>query len=64
MSPTVATESVLIRATIDAHERINLAIFDIPGAYLHTDTGEDIIVVIEGVLAELMVKADPLLYRK
>ena len=60
----MATESVLIAAAIDAHERINVAVFNIPGVYLHTDTDEDIIVVLEGVLAELMVKVDPLLNRE
>ena len=37
-SPTAATESVLITATIDAHKRRNGAVFNIPGAYDHTET--------------------------
>jgi hypothetical protein len=39
-------------------------VFDIPGAYLHTETNEDVIMVLEGPLAELMVKVVPSLYRK
>ena len=54
----------MITATIDAHKRINVTIFNIPGAYSQLETNEDIIMVIEGVLDELMVKVDPLLYRK
>ena len=60
----MSTESVLITATIDAHKRINVTIFNIPGAYSQLETNEDIIMVIEGVLDELMVKVDPLLNRK
>ena len=34
------------------------------GAYLHTDTDEYVIMVLEGPLAEIMVKFDPTLYRE
>ena len=64
MSSTAATESVLITAKIDAHEIINVAVFEITGVYLHTETDEDIIVVLEGVLDELTVKVDPSIYHK
>ena len=37
-SPIVATESVIITATVDAHEGQYMATFDTPGAYLHTET--------------------------
>jgi hypothetical protein len=63
-SPTVATESVFTTAAIEAHEGRRVAVFDIPGAYLHTKTDEDVIMVLEGPLAELMVKVAPSLYRK
>jgi hypothetical protein len=33
--PTVATNSIMITATIDAHKRCNIATVDIPGAFLH-----------------------------
>jgi hypothetical protein len=45
-SPTVATESVFITTAIEAHEGRHVTIFDIPGAYLHTKTDEDIIMVL------------------
>ena len=51
-------------ATIDAHEIINVAVFNILGAYLHTETDEDVTMIHEGVLTELMVKLYPSLYRK
>ena len=49
----------MITSTIDAHERINVAVFDITGAYLHMETDEDVTVVLEGVLSKLRVKVDP-----
>ncbi|KAL3810038.1 hypothetical protein ACHAXA_000207 [Cyclostephanos tholiformis] len=63
-SPTVATESVFITAVIDAHEGRDVACFDIPGAFLHADSDEDITMVLKGRLAELMVQVAPNLYRK
>ena len=41
-----------------------MAVFEITGVYLHTDTDEEIIVVLEGVLDELTVKVDPSIYHK
>ena len=62
--PTVATKLVFITAVIDAHEGRNVACFDIPGAFLHADSDEDITMVLKGRLAELMVQVAPNLYRK
>jgi len=53
--PTEATESVFITAVIDAHGGHDVACFDIPGAFLHTESDEDIAMVLKGRLAELMV---------
>jgi len=62
--PTVATESVFITAVIGAHEGHDVACFDIPGVFLHADSDEDIVMVLKGRLAELMVQVAPNLYRK
>jgi hypothetical protein len=58
-SPTVALESVLITATIDAHEGREVAIVDVPGAYLMADMDEEVSMCLIGRLAELMVKTAP-----
>jgi hypothetical protein len=63
-SPTVSTESVFLTAVIDAHERRDVGCYDIPGAFLHADSNEDITMVLKGRLAELMVQVAPNLYRK
>ena len=45
-SPTVSTESVFITAVIDATEGRDVAYYDIPGAFLHSDTDEDITMIL------------------
>jgi hypothetical protein len=63
-SPTVALESVLITATIDAHKGREVAIVDVPGAYLTAEMDEDVSMCIRGRLAELMVNTAPEIYSK
>jgi hypothetical protein len=63
-SPTVSTESVFITAMIDAHKERDVGCFDIPGAFLHADSNEDIIMTLKGKLAELMVQVAPNIYQK
>ena len=62
-SPTVSTEAVMITATIDALEGRDVAVVDIPGAYLSADMENEVHVVFRGTLAEMMLMADPALYR-
>ncbi len=63
-SPTVAMELVFVTAVIDVHEGWDVATFDIPGAFLHANSDEDITMILKGILAELMVQVAPNLYRK
>jgi hypothetical protein len=63
-SPAVALESVLITATIYAFEKREMAIMDVPGAYLTADMDEEVFMCLRGKLAELMVKTAPEIYRK
>ncbi len=37
-SPTVSNESVFLTSVVDAHERRDVACYDIPGAFLHADS--------------------------
>ena len=59
MSPTVSTEALLISCAIDAHENRTVLTVDIPGAYLHCLMDTDKYVLIEGVLVDLNLQADP-----
>jgi hypothetical protein len=63
-SLTVSNESVFLAAVIDAHEGRDVGFYDIPGAFLHADSDEDITMVLKGRLAKLMVQVAPNLYRK
>ncbi len=63
-SPTVATDSIMITATIDAHERRDVATINIPGTFLHTYNNKDTFMLLHGCLAKLMVQVNPALYRK
>jgi hypothetical protein len=63
-SHTVATNSIMITATIDAHKCRNVATIDIPGAFLHVYNGKDTFLLLRVHLAELMVQVNPALYPK
>ncbi len=51
-------------ATTDAKEKQEVVTIDIPGAFLHDDNEDYVIMTMNGSLAKLMVKTDPKIYRK
>jgi hypothetical protein len=58
-SPTVATESVILTSLIDAEEKRDKAIIDVPNAFIQTfikDKGKRVIVRIRGGLVDMLVK--------
>ena len=61
-SPTVMSDSVMITTAIEAHEGRKVITLDIPGAFLNTEIDEEVIMMLRGELAELMVNIDPALY--
>jgi hypothetical protein len=63
-SPTVAMDSVMIAATINAHKLRDVAMVGIPGTFLHAYNNKDTFMILCGRLAKLMVQVDPALYRK
>ena len=66
-SPTASLESVLLTATIDAQEERDVAIVDIPNAFVTTrltDEKDKAIMRMRGKLAELLVKVAPKIYTK
>ena len=60
----MTTGAVLITGVIEAHEERDTTTCDIPGAFLHADNDETVLMLLRGKLAELLVKVDPKLYRK
>ena len=64
-SPTVLLELVMLTSVIDAKEGREVAISDIPSAFVQSEMeeGERVIVKMMGKLAELLVKVSPAVYR-
>jgi hypothetical protein len=67
-SPTASLESVLLTAVIDANERRDVVVIDIPNAFVQTrlkkNDKDKAIMHLRGKLAELMVKVAPEIYTK
>jgi hypothetical protein len=61
-SPTVATESVLLASLVDAQENRDIAIVDIPNAFIQTvvENNEDKVVMrIRGHMVDILVNVAP-----
>ncbi len=64
MVPTVTLDAIFIQGTIFAHEECDIATCNIPGAFFQVDYPDYVIMHLDGILAELMVKVMPSLYPK
>jgi hypothetical protein len=67
-SPTAFTEAVIISATIDAKEKRDVAMIDVPNAFCQTvipdeDAKHRIIVRLRGPLVEMLCEIAPEVYR-
>jgi len=60
----MSLEAMMMSCAIDAREGRHMAVTDIPGAFLHADIEDDVHMLLEGTIAELVVKLDLNLYRK
>ncbi len=60
----MSTESRFITATIAPHEKRAICCYDIPSVFVNTDVDKDILMVLKGELAELMIQIAPQVYRK
>jgi len=60
-SPTLAVESLMALLVVFAHEKRDVAVFDVPGAYLHADLPADkfVLLKIEGHFVDIMVDVNP-----
>ncbi len=64
-SPTVSTEAVLLTLNVDAHEGRDVAVIDIPNAFIQTrvdDAKDCVIICITGVIVDWLVKVAPKVY--
>jgi hypothetical protein len=65
-SPTVATESVLLTCIIDAEEGRDVAVIDIPNAFVQTrveDEKDMAFIKLRGVLVDILVEIAPKVYK-
>ncbi len=62
-APTVSSEGIFIQSTIFAHENRDVETCDIPGAFLQANNPDWVLMRLDGILAELMVKVAPKIYR-
>jgi hypothetical protein len=63
-SPTVSTESTFITAAIAAKEKRKVRCYNILSAFVNTDVDKDVLMVLRGELADMMVQIAPQIYRK
>ena len=61
--PTVANDSVFITSVIADNKKRFVRCYDVPGAFLHTESDENVLMVLRGELAEMMVHIAPQIYR-
>jgi hypothetical protein len=60
----VMLDLVFLTLMIDAKENREVAMINIPGAFLHADNKDYVIMKMVGTLLELMVKTNPNMYRQ
>ena len=58
-APTAGLDSVFLASTIDAKEIRKVVTINIPGAFLHADNADYVIMKMVRTLAKLMVKMNP-----
>ena len=60
-SPTVATEALMATLVIDAMEHRDVAIFDVPGAFLQTEMpqGKHVILIIRDAFVDILCEVNP-----
>jgi hypothetical protein len=63
-SPTVSTELTFITAAIAANKKRKVRYYDVPSTFVNTDVSEDVLMVLKGELADIMVQIVPQVYRK
>ncbi len=51
-------------AAIAANKKRKVRCFDIPSAFVNTDVDEDVLMVLKGELADMMIQIVPQVYRK
>lgn len=61
-SSAASNEATALTLIVDAHENRDVATLDVPGAYLHADMNEFVLLKLEGQMVDYMVEASPETY--
>jgi hypothetical protein len=64
VSPTVSTELMFITLSIAASENRHVQCYDVLSAFVNTDVDENVLIVLKGELAKMMVHIAPQIYCK
>jgi hypothetical protein len=59
LSPTVATEALLLTCVIDAVEKRDITTCGIPGLFMRSDMKGKVVMKLKRVIAEIILKIDP-----
>jgi hypothetical protein len=62
--PSVSTESMFITSAVAASKRRHIRCYEVPSAFMNTDVDENVLMVLQGELAEMMVHIATQIYRK
>ncbi len=63
-SPTVSIELTFITVSISANKKRKVRCYNVPSTFVITDVDMDILMVLKGKLAKMMVQIAPQVYRK
>ena len=58
-SPTACIESIFLTAIVDAHEERDVAVVDIPGAFLQTKASDGTIIKLQGAVVNALLRINP-----
>jgi hypothetical protein len=61
--PTISTKLVFITSAIATSEKRPVRCYSIPSAFVNTDVDENVLLVLKGKLAEMMVHIAPQIYQ-
>jgi len=60
---TISLEAMMLSCAIDTKEERYITVTNIPRAFLHANINEDVHIILDGGIAEPILKLEPKLYR-
>ena len=63
-SPTVSFEEMMTYRVINAKENRYVVLINISGTFLHANMDNNVLMLLEGTIAQMITKLDPTIYKK